>query len=274
MMRGSRPSGPVTWLAIAMVPLVAWWLWSAESQRSGEESPARQELAWLDEDGTIVARVPDSAADYAGIWLMRDERNAVAAVQTSGGRLRLWQLDLETGARARMEDPTAASIPGGTSRLTHWSPSRLVFDVPTADRGLDIWLIPREAPGDAVPYLDSVWPERQGQLSFEQRWMAYVSEEMGVPEVYVRTFPDPDGGRWLISLPDGGERPVWRADSLMIYYWAPGGRLVAVPLKRGTQFVLPGNPHVWMTTPVSSPVPYAVTRNGRRVLMAVLLTDP
>ena len=38
MMRGSRPSGPVTWLAIAMVPLVAWWLWSAESQRSGEET--------------------------------------------------------------------------------------------------------------------------------------------------------------------------------------------------------------------------------------------
>jgi hypothetical protein len=117
--------------------------------------------------------------------------------------------------------------------------------------------------------LDSQWLERQGQLSSDQRWMAYVSEETGVPEVYVRTFPDPEAGRWLISLPDGGERPVWRADSLMIYYWAPGGRIVAVPLKRGNQFVLPGNPRVWVTAPAAAPVPYAVTRNGRRVLMAV-----
>jgi hypothetical protein len=269
-----RRSRSLVWLAIAgLLAVAAWWLRTSVPEAFGAGVPASHELVWVDEEGRIAGRVPNSAADYAEVWLARDERKAVVAVHAAGGHLRLWQLDLESGAHERLDDLPSPLRPGDGSRLTHWSADVFVFDVRRPGEGPDIWSLPRRD-GRAAPYLDRHWPERQGQLSPEGRWMAYVSEETGVPEVYVRTFPDPEGGRWLVSLPDGGDRPVWRADSLMVYYWAPGSRIVAVPLKRGTEFVLPGTPRVWLTAPAPAPVPYAVTRNGRRLLMAVPITPP
>ena len=238
----------------------------------GADVPARQELAWIGERGRIVERLPASAADYVGIWLSRDETRAIVAVQGTSGRPQLWQVELGSGVRERLLDADGGGRVEVPLGLTHWSPAAVVFDRPTPDGDRDIWWA--SSGKAAAPYLETGWVERQGQLSFEQRWMAYVSEETGVSEVYVRTFPDPAGGRWLVSLPDGGERPAWRGDSQMIYYWAPGGEIVGVPLKRGTEFVLPGNPMVWGRAPVSEPSAYAVSRNGRRILMAVPVTGP
>ena len=239
----------------------------------GEGVTARHDLAWLDDQGRVTERLPQSAGDYAGIWLSRDETRAIVAVHGTEERLQLWEVELETGARERLRNLDGERESDAPPGLTHWSRAALVFDQPAAAGDRDIWWA---AAGETVasPYLQTGWVERQGQLSSEQRWMVYVSEETGVPEVYVRTFPDPTAGRWLVSLPEGGERPAWRADSQMVYYWAPGGRVVAVPLKRGTELVLPGNPQVWGVMPTPEPSPYAVSRNGRRILLAVPITSP
>jgi hypothetical protein len=118
-------------------------------------------------------------------------------------------------------------------------------------------------------YQSTPWIERGGQLSAEGKWLAYVSEESGVPEVYVQTFPDPTRGRWLVSMPGGGDRPAWRADSLAMFYWAPGARLMKVPLKKGRALVQPLGADVLFTMPdAAAGVPYAVARDDR-VLMAV-----
>jgi serine/threonine-protein kinase len=45
--------------------------------------------------------------------------------------------------------------------------------------------------------------------------MAYVTNESGRDEVYVRPYPGP-GGRWQVSL-DGGSEPVWSTTGEIFY---------------------------------------------------------
>ena len=55
--------------------------------------------------------------------------------------------------------------------------------------------------GDRKPrvYLKTVFNENHAVISPDGRWLAYTSDETGRPEVYVRTFPDPNQGKWQIS---------------------------------------------------------------------------
>ena len=57
--------------------------------------------------------------------------------------------------------------------------------------------------------------------------MAYTSNESGREEVYVRPFPDVEGGRWQVSTA-GGVKPLWAPDGRELFYLALGGRLMAV----------------------------------------------
>jgi len=81
------------------------------------------------------------------------------------------------------------------------------------------------------------------QVSPDGRWVAYVSNESGRFEVYVRAFsPDPlgqgtsdAGGKWLIS-DKGGSSPMWREDGKELYYIALDGKLMTVALAAGSAF--------------------------------------
>ena len=238
----------------------------------GNESDHVHQVVWVDSSGRTIRVVPQSDANYAGLWLSRDERSAVADILRSDRSHALWRIDLTTGASQPVAEPGRSTVLPSGGRLTHWSEQFMVFDRldgAGADTGRDI-----AAGADAqraVPFLRTPWIERDGQLSAEGQWMAYVSEESGLAEVYVQTYPDTALGRWLVSLADGGQRPAWRADSLMIYYWAPGARLMQVPLKRGRKLVQPGRPELMLTA--GAEAPYAVTGDGLRILMAVPRTN-
>ena len=59
-----------------------------------------------------------------------------------------------------------------------------------------------------TPLLATEANELEGRLSPDGRWLAYVSDAGGRPEVYVQPFPGLEG-RWLVST-DGGSAPRWR----------------------------------------------------------------
>jgi hypothetical protein len=82
--------------------------------------------------------------------------------------------------------------------------------------------------------------ETTGRISPDGRWIAYVSNETGAPEVYVRTFPAP-GGKWQISV-NGGAQPQWRRDGKEIFYLAQDGTLTAVPVAGGADAFEAGRP--------------------------------
>jgi serine/threonine-protein kinase len=69
--------------------------------------------------------------------------------------------------------------------------------------------------------------EYEPAFSPDGRWLAYVSDESGRPEVYVRDFPD--GATWSIST-DGGTEPVWARDATKLYY-RNGPRMMAVSIR-------------------------------------------
>src|SRR4029453_664746 len=60
------------------------------------------------------------------------------------------------------------------------------------------------------------------------KWIAYVSDESGRFEIYVRSFPGP-GEKWPISL-EGGNEPVWPRNGRELFYRA-GDTMMAVDVQ-------------------------------------------
>src|SRR5262249_21247055 len=73
------------------------------------------------------------------------------------------------------------------------------------------------------------------------RWIAYVSDESGREEVYLRAFPQPEG-RWQVSA-NGGSQPRWQRDGRALFFVSPEGRLMATEV-RTTPAPVMGNPRV------------------------------
>ncbi len=70
------------------------------------------------------------------------------------------------------------------------------------------------------------------------RWLSYVSDESGRPEVYVRAFPGP-GGQWQVST-DGGTEPVWARGGNELFY-RHDREMMSVAVKLSPTFA-PGGP--------------------------------
>jgi hypothetical protein len=225
-------------------------------------------LGWYSPTGELLEPVSNADAPYADIWFGPDEATAHAVL--GGTNEGLWQVDLNDGTVSAMDGGAPSNAPEGFA-LRHAAGNWLVFDVaPVAGRGSaepSIWLAPRDGSGPARAFPALPWPLSDGRLSADQRWMAYVSEESGPREVYITTVPDGES-RWLVSLPDGGRRPVWRSDSQQIYYWAPGGRLMVSALRRGDKFVLPALATLVFERADLANAPFAVTRDASRILIA------
>jgi predicted Ser/Thr protein kinase len=71
--------------------------------------------------------------------------------------------------------------------------------------------------------------EGQPQLSPDGKWMAYVSDVTGSPQVFVRPFPT--GPSHVLVSPGGGFEPKWRADGRELFYLAPDRTLMAVDVR-------------------------------------------
>ncbi len=85
--------------------------------------------------------------------------------------------------------------------------------------GLDIWYLERkelEDGFDSRPFLQTAFSETNSRLSPDGRFVAYLSDESGRREVYVRPFPE-GGGKWQISA-NGGNFQRWSRDGSELFY--------------------------------------------------------
>jgi Tol biopolymer transport system component len=105
----------------------------------------------------------------------------------------------------------------------------LLYTVQSATTAADLWALPID---DRKPFVlvNSEFNETGGRFSPDSRWIAYLSNETGRYEVYVRPFPGP-GRSWQVSA-NGAQQttPQWRRDEREIYYVSVDGRLMAVPI--------------------------------------------
>jgi len=109
----------------------------------------------------------------------------------------------------------------------------LLFEKQTVDTNTDIWLLPLDRSADARQLVGSAFNEFDARLSPDGRWLAYTSDEAGIPQVYVQPFPGLDA-RFPISRSGGGE-PVWLRDSRRLFYRGEGA-MWAVSIAPGETF--------------------------------------
>jgi eukaryotic-like serine/threonine-protein kinase len=220
----------------------------------------------------------DSADDVSPIWspdgrriVFSSNRKGVQdlyvkpAAGTSGGEALLLQ---------------SAQLKGATD----WSPDGhyLLYQSVDPKRGYDILALPLD--GDGKPQgqphvvVQTDFDEHGGQFSPDGKWIAYVSIKSGRYEVYVQPFAQRTGAEIRIST-DGGDQVRWRPDGKELFYVARDGRLMAVPVRWGSngETVEPGAPTPLFPARVRGmPVgqtQYAVTSDGQRFLMNTLIEE-
>jgi eukaryotic-like serine/threonine-protein kinase len=137
---------------------------------------------------------------------------------------------------------------------------------PTTQR--DIWVL-RLSDRKAQPFLTTRFNEGAPHLSPDGRWLTYVSDESGGPEIYVQPYPGP-GGKWQIST-GGGTEPIWSPNGRELFYRS-GTRMMAVDVTTQPAFS-PGKPRMlfdrqYMSTQFPGTFPrYDVSPDGQRFLM-------
>ena len=207
---------------------------------------------WTPDGKNIVFRSENSPAP--GLYWIRSDGSGEAQRLTDG------KLD---------EFPCSLSPDG----------KRLAFNGNANGGSQDIFTAPIEGDPDHMrlgkPELFLGTPFNEGYPAFspDGRWLAYMSNESGIPEVYVRPFPGP-GGKWQISK-SGGLWPLWSRDGRELLFETLDGRVMAVSYSvQGDSFAA-GKPRVWSETRllnVSGMPVYDLAPDGKR-LAAVLATD-
>ena len=172
--------------------------------------------------GTLTQLTFD-AANRAPIWSNDGQR--VIFASNRNGALNLFSLPAGgDGSVERLTTTESLQLPGS------WSPDgeTLAFMEQHPSTGRDIWL--RRRNGDRAPFAHNEADESAPRFSPDGRWIAYVSNESGQAEIYVRSV-NGEGLR-RVSV-DGGAEPVWRRDGGALYYRSYG-KLMMAPMSSGT----------------------------------------
>jgi Tol biopolymer transport system component len=111
----------------------------------------------------------------------------------------------------------------------------LVFVAIDANRGIfrDLWYMDLLNDGKPTPFLESPFDEIVPAISVDSRYLAYVSNETGTYEVYVRPFPK-GAGKWKIS-DNGGVQPRWGRGGKTLYF-VRGNSLLEVSVDTRADF--------------------------------------
>ena len=153
-----------------------------------------------------------------------------------------------------------------------WSPDGrlVVYDTGLAAAtaaGADLWVAPREGDRKPIPFLVRPFVDTSAQISRDGRFIAYMSNESGRPEVYVMDFPKPTA-KWKVSTA-GGSEPRWRSDGRELFYLA-GRKLMAVDVRAAGATLEAGVPRALFEadlSPVAGRHRYVVSPDGQRFLI-------
>jgi Tol biopolymer transport system component len=151
----------------------------------------------------------------------------------------------------------------------------VVYSQVSSQNGTDLWFLHRGDP-KPTPFLVTPFNEFAGQVSPNGKWIAFISDESGRDEIYVRSFPT-SGSKWPVSS-GGGGYPRWRRDGMELFYLGLDGVLMVVPVRRaaaeGLDFGAPAKLPV-LINPVGGAYayPYDISPDGQSILALAPVTD-
>jgi Tol biopolymer transport system component len=228
----------------------------------------RRQLVWVNRQGAVVRAIGEPDAVFlASPELSADEQSVVVFLQRSGDN-EVWVIELARNLAHRITDgppasahplwdPDAQHVAFSTRRFGVGRPARQALNggkpepllaegqtgLPlswTRDRryilvrrggeksSLDLVAVSTAGEPREVAVAQSQFDETEGQFSPDGKWVAYVSNESGHPEVFVQSFPE-GRGRTQVSTA-GGAQVRWSGDGNEIFYVAPDGKMMGVSL--------------------------------------------
>ena len=225
--------------------------------RTDPGEPQRVQIADLVR-GAFTLLNPGSSGDYASATAPDD---TVAFTYSPRGSPR----DIYLRAANGVGEPRALVVSDTVKHPNGWSPDGqyLIYDDhrPTQQ---DLFVVRAEG-GEPIPFLATEADETVAEFSPDGRWIAYRSDESGRAEVYVRDFaPDrsPAHGTERVQITvAGGDKPRWSPDGSEIFFLAPDGALMAVPVESGVTLEA-GTPERLFQTNLTGYSPYDVMPDG------------
>ena len=182
---------------------------------------------------------------FSPVWTPDSTRVAY----TLGGRSLYWRRADGTGEVQRLTNGPNNQTP------VSWHPTGkfLAFEEINPGKLSDIMILPIDGsesagwkPGTPAPFLNTEFQEQDPTFSPDGKWLAFMSNKSGHPEVYVRPFPA-SPGEWTISTGGGGGArfPVWSRARPELFYTTLQGDLMMVSYTvKGDAFVA-GKPEPW-----------------------------
>ena len=238
----------------------------------------------------FTVNILDENSGYRNVWIYDLETESLSRLtfEEENNGMPVWSSDSKTlifqagklGDRGLFRQPVDRSRP--QERLTttsnrqmphSWSPDGKVvaFTADGKPGRWDIGILPLEGDGKPEFIISTDAGECCAVFSPDGKWLAYVSDETGQDQVYVRPYPEPDV-KWLISGEGGGNEPVWSPGGKELFYRS-GNRMMVVSIQTQGQTLTAESPGVLFEgSYVSHSTPpglqyYDITPDGKRFLM-------
>jgi serine/threonine-protein kinase len=162
-----------------------------------------------------VDRAPAWSSDGRSITFLSD-RPIAPGMKRDANRLGLWAQPADGTGEPRLlwgKDAASDAFQSADGRWTVLTAAGATGGASARD------ILAARAGEDSVArrIVASSYDEDGATLSPDSRWLAYVSNEQGAHEVFVRPFPDAASGRWQVSS-GGGSAPLWSRSGRELFY--------------------------------------------------------
>ena len=218
--------------------------------------------------GTLTPLTFEPSLEQYAVWTPNDDRLIFSSSRAGAPNL-YWQ---PSNGSSQMERLTDSPNPQFPLAITG-DGSQLVFYEVTGAESENLMIMSLSGDRKPRPLIATRFRERNGELSPNNRWLAYQSDKSGRDEIWVTPFPVKEGnGEWKLST-QGGTRPVWVSDTELLYFEQrdTGGRLMSVTVKEANGALQPLAPALFLErmdplTPLAVGRTYDVSNDGRRIL--------